>query len=98
MRVERGKYKGMSEKEVIELLKKEGFSRVYVWEDSPGSFYPDHTHSYLSAHIVIEGKIKIRTKEGEFVFEKGDRFDVDEGEVHSAEIGEEGCRYVIGEK
>lgn len=98
MLVELGKYKNLSEKDLSEILMKEGFKRVYVWEDYPGSYYPDHSHDFYSAHIVLEGEIKIKTSDGEFVFRRGDRFDVEKGEIHSAKIGPEGCRYIVGEK
>jgi len=98
MQVEYGKYTKMSEKDIIGLLKKEGFSRVYVWEDIPGSFYPDHTHEYYSAHIVVEGEIKIKAGGKEYIFRKGDRFDVEKGEIHSAKVGPDGCRYIVGER
>jgi hypothetical protein len=45
MLVEKGKYKGMKKEEIFELLRKEGFKKIYVWEDYPGSYYPYHTHT-----------------------------------------------------
>jgi quercetin dioxygenase-like cupin family protein len=98
MLVEKGKYKGMKKEEIFELLRKEGFKKIYFWEDYPGSYYPYHTHDFYSAHIVIEGKIKIRTDEGEFEFVEGDRFDVEKGEKHLAKVGPEGCVYIVAEK
>jgi quercetin dioxygenase-like cupin family protein len=98
MLVEKGKYKGMKKEEIFELLRKEGFNKIYVWEDYPGSYYPYHTHDFYSAHIVIDGKIKIRTDDGEFEFMGGDRFDVEKGEKHSAKVGPEGCVYIVAEK
>jgi quercetin dioxygenase-like cupin family protein len=98
MLVEKGKYKGMKKEEIFELLRKEGFSKIYVWEDYPGSYYPYHTHDFYSAHIVIDGKIKIRTDDGEFEFMGGDRFDVEKGEKHLAKVGPEGCIYIVAEK
>ena len=32
-----------------EQLRSEGFRRVYVWEDGPNVFYPDHTHAVETA-------------------------------------------------
>ncbi|MDW8087440.1 MAG: AraC family ligand binding domain-containing protein [Candidatus Calescibacterium sp.] len=98
MIVEYGKYKEFSEKQIKEILKKEGFTNIYTWSDYPGSHYPDHTHNFYSAHIVIEGEIKIIANGKEYVFTKGDRFDVLKNEVHAAKIGEKGCTYIIGEK
>jgi quercetin dioxygenase-like cupin family protein len=98
MIVEKGKYKGLKKEEIFEILKKESFKRIYAWEDYPGSYYPDHTHEFYSAHVVLDGKIKIRTNDGEFEFVEGDRFDVEKGEKHSAKVGPNGCIYIVGEK
>lgn len=98
MKVDFGKYKELDTSEIIKILKDEGFRRVYEWYDPPHTKYPDHTHSYYSAHIVVDGEIKIIAGGKEYVFSKGDRFDVEEGEIHAAEAGKNGCRYIVGEK
>ncbi len=99
MRIEKAKYKGFSEDEIKDMLKDEGFERIYTWEDLPGNYYPEHAHNFYSAHVVIHGKIKIKTRDGEEIFfEEGDRFDIHSGELHSAKVGPEGCRYIVAEK
>ena len=98
MKVQYGKYKDMGEKKIVDLLMKEGFPVVYVWEDLPGSYYPDHTHDYYSAHVILSGEMKVKAGGKEYTFKKGDRFDVEKGEKHSAKIGPDGCKYIIGEK
>ena len=88
----------MTQQEVEEQLIDEGFSGIFVHRDSPHAYYPDHMHSGITAHIVLEGEITV-TSEGQTVtYKTGDRFDVPSGEVHSAKIGPDGCRYMIGEK
>jgi quercetin dioxygenase-like cupin family protein len=88
----------MNEKELEKKLLSEGFSGIFVHTDRPGARYPDHTHGGVTAHIVLEGEIKI-TSEGETAtFGPGERFDVPAGAVHSAVVGPSGCRYMIGEK
>ena len=44
----------MNEKELVEKLKSEGFSNVYIWEDRPETYYPDHQHEKFSAHIILD--------------------------------------------
>lgn len=88
----------MNEKELEEKLKSEGFSGVFVHTDRPGAYYPDHTHTGVTAHIVLEGEITVTSEGKTETFEPGQRFDVPAGAVHSAEIGPSGCRYMIGEK
>lgn len=88
----------MTEKEFEAELRREGFSGIFVHRDSPNAFYPDHTHSGITAHIVLEGEITVTSQGQTITYKAGDRFDVPSGEVHSAKIGSKGCRYMIGEK
>jgi hypothetical protein len=43
-------------------LHQEGFSRTYVWEDAPEVFYANHTHSTLTAHVILSGEMKLTVK------------------------------------
>lgn len=88
----------MSEKELERKLRDKGFSNIFVWQDRPNAFYPEHTHSGITAHIVLEGEITVTSEGITKIYKSGDRFDVPAGAVHSAKIGSEGCRYIIGEK
>lgn len=88
----------MTEQELEEQLMSEGFSGIFVHRDSPNSFYPDHTHSGITAHIVLDGDITVTSEGQTITYKPGERFDVPAGDVHSAKIGPNGCRYMIGEK
>ncbi len=44
----------MDEKKLSEELKREGFFETYVWQNAPGTFYPEHTHRTETAHIILE--------------------------------------------
>lgn len=88
----------MNEREFEEQLKGEGFSGIFVHRDSPDAFYPDHTHSGITAHIVLDGEITVTSEGQTKTYSSGERFDVPAGEIHSAQIGPQGCRYMIGEK
>jgi len=88
----------VTEKELEEKLEIEGFSGIFIHRDSPDAFYPDHTHFGITAHIVLEGDITLTSEGKTATYTPGQRFDVPAGEVHSAKIGPEGCRYMIGEK
>ena len=81
-----------------EKLWREGFTGIFVHSDSPNAFYPDHIHSGITAHIVLEGEITVTSGGSTSTYEAGERFDVLAGEIHSAKIGSSGCRYMIGEK
>lgn len=79
-------------------LGNEGFTRVLVWRDPPRAVHPDHTHRTETAHIVLDGEVTVTTASGSHTYKTGDRFDVPAHEVHSAEVGGQGCTYLIGEK
>lgn len=86
-----------TETEAMRTLEREGFARVYAWQDSPGAVYGDHTHATLSAHIIIAGEMTLTQGGVTRTYGAGERVDVPAGAVHSARMGPSGCRYVIGE-
>lgn len=91
----------MSPVNEIELRKQlvaEGFAHTYVWQDGPRAFYSDHTHPSLTAHIILDGEMTLTCGGKSDTFRVGDRCDVPAGAVHSAKMGPQGCRYLVGEK
>lgn len=88
----------MDEKNSENKLREEGFSVVFRHRDRPNARYPDHTHSVITAHIIIEGSITVTSGGKTATYGPGERFDVPAGAVHSASVGPEGCLYIIGEK
>ncbi|HXW17960.1 MAG TPA: cupin domain-containing protein [Candidatus Acidoferrales bacterium] len=88
----------MEEKAHAEQLRAEGFARTYVWQDGPGTHYPDHTHGTETAHIVLAGELELTMNGETRRFGAGERCDVPARAVHSARMGPKGCRYLIGEK
>ena len=88
----------VDQKSLERQLQQEGFRHTYVWQDGPNASYPDHTHVTETAHIILDGEMTI-TQGGEtHTYGLGQRCDVPAGAVHSAKMGSEGCRYLIGEK
>jgi quercetin dioxygenase-like cupin family protein len=87
----------MNEAEAIAALEREGFARVYVWQDRPGAVYGDHTHATISAHVIVTGEMSLTQGGVTRTYRVGDRVDVPAGVIHSARMGPSGCRYVIGE-
>jgi mannose-6-phosphate isomerase-like protein (cupin superfamily) len=88
----------MDVKKLESELKMEGFSHTFVWQDGPNAHYPDHTHSGLTAHIILDGEMTLTIAGQSKTYKAGERCDVRAGEVHSAQMGPDGCRYFIGEK
>lgn len=88
----------MKMKEYEKILRDEGFAVTYVWQDGPGGFYPEHTHSCETAHIILEGEMIVTTQGKTQTLQPGDRFDIPANTRHSVRMGPQGCRYLIGEK
>lgn len=87
-----------TEAEHRKQLEREGFSAVFVQRDGAGKHYPPHTHSEISAHIILEGNMELTVEGKRNDLNPGDRFDVPANAVHDATIGARGCTYLIGEK
>jgi mannose-6-phosphate isomerase-like protein (cupin superfamily) len=86
------------QKSLERQLHQEGFLHTHVWQDGPNASYPDHTHASETAHIILDGEMRL-TQGGETrAYTVGERCDVPAGAVHSAKMGPTGCRYLIGEK
>jgi hypothetical protein len=82
-------------------VKSWGFSHVFTWTDGPNAYYPPHSHSGITTHLILRGELTITypndpTPKKE-TFGPGSRLDVDAQRVHEAWMGDEGCTYVIGE-
>jgi hypothetical protein len=67
------------------------------------AYYPPHTHSTITTHLIVKGQLTIaypdtsKAAEGKTTHGVGARIDVPAGKVHEVWIGSEGCSYVIGE-
>lgn len=88
----------MQERDLISQLQRDGFSHTYVWEDAPHARYPDHTHPMETAHIILSGELTLTMNGTSKTYRPGERCDVPANAVHSALIGPNGCRYLIGER
>jgi len=88
----------MTERELANQLKQEGFVHTYVWQDGPYAFYPEHTHEAETAHIILSGEMTLTMSGRTETYRVGERCDVPVGTVHAAKMGPQGCRYLIGER
>lgn len=88
----------MNEKEFAKQLEKEGFGHTYIWQDGPNVCYPEHTHVTETAHVILQGEMTLTIGAQTRTYRIGERCDVPAGTLHSARMGPEGCRYLIGER
>ncbi len=85
----------------IENLKKqlaeEGYKKIYIWEDLPDSVYEPHSHRISTKIIILDGEMSLRLDGKVGKLKKGDMAEIAARQLHSAVIGQEGCRYLVGE-
>jgi mannose-6-phosphate isomerase-like protein (cupin superfamily) len=88
----------MDEKKLAEELRQEGFRQSYVWQDGPNVYYAEHVHNEQTAHIILSGAMTLTIGGRAKTYYAGERCDVPAGAAHSARVGPQGCRYLIGER
>ena len=88
----------VDEKKLAEDLRAEGFRQTYVWQDGPSVFYAEHVHNEQTAHIILSGAMTLIIGGEAKTYHAGERCDVPAGAAHSARMGSQGCRYLIGER
>ncbi|KAK3722156.1 hypothetical protein LTR37_002589 [Vermiconidia calcicola] len=85
----------------VEQVRSWGFKHAFTYSDSPNNYYPPHTHSGVTTHLVLKGELEVRYPDDkEPKKEKvgaGERFDVEANRSHEVWVGEQGCTMVIGE-
>lgn len=88
----------LNENDLRESLRSEGFRKIYVWQDGPSAYYPEHTHATATAHIVLDGEMTLMMDGAMRTYRAGERCDVPAGAEHCARMGPKGCKYLIGER
>ena len=84
--------------DIEKQLHSEGFLHTYLWQDGPNAHYSDHTHPTETAHIILDGEMSLTTAGQSKTYCVGERCNAPAGAIHSARMGPQGCRYLIGEK
>lgn len=87
----------MDEEQLVKKIEQEGFKEVFVWEDGPLARYPEHAHETFTTHVILRGEMTIEAEGEEKTYGVGDRIDIPIGSKHSATMGPDGCRYIIGQ-
>jgi quercetin dioxygenase-like cupin family protein len=81
----------------IQTFEKEGYDSVSEWQDEPGKAYPKHSHDYKSSILVTDGSITFDITGQKKTLSPGQRLDIPAGDLHSAQVGENGVIYIFGE-
>lgn len=83
---------------IIERLHAEGYEKAYEWESAFGEVDPPHTHPFETKIVLLQGELHLTFDGQTHVLKPGDEIVVPKEMSHSAESGESGCTYVVGEK
>lgn len=81
-------------KKVFEL---ENFPIIYEWYDEPNTEYDEHQHKGKVSFYVLEGSVTFTSGINKTVSQY-QRIDVPIGVKHTATVGPEGCRYIVGQE
>lgn len=81
-------------KKIFEL---ENFPIIYEWHDGPDTKYPEHSHQGKVSFYVVEGSVTF-TGGIEQSVSQYQRIDVPVGIKHTATVGMEGCKYIVGQE
>lgn len=82
----------------LQEFKKEGFISVYEWSDPAGTVYPEHAHKGSVSLVVINGSIVFDFEGEKKEITAGQRLDVEPRSLHSAIVGPNGWKVVVGEE
>ena len=75
----------LNELNMRKKLEQEGFS-VVCYTYSPGTYFPEHSHSVDKKYSVLSGKFLMTPLGNEFILGPGDMLLVPAGTVHTAKV------------
>lgn len=70
---------------------------VYEWNDEPNAEYEEHQHEGKVSFYVLEGSVTFTSRINQTVSQH-QRIDVPVGVKHTATVGPDGCRYIVGQE
>lgn len=92
----------MTEEKIIKKLEAEGYAKVWTYDAEPGEVDEEHDHNFDTKLYIISGEIRIKKLSGgaimDFSLKKGGKIEIPRKQLHSAEVGKDGCRYIVAEK
>ena len=78
----------------------DGFSNIQTVSMQQGDIPNEpHTHPEHTVHVILKGQLTIIDADGvSTIYKTGDRIDFPAGTTHTAQIGEQGLRMLVGTK
>lgn len=59
----------------------------YEWKSQPGEWYEWHDHPFHDVIYCVLGSVVFHTRDGDYMLEPGDRFEMDPHTEHAATVG-----------
>lgn len=91
----------MTEEQIIKKLKDEGYDKVWTYDAEVNEIDEEHSHDFDSKLHVLSGEIRITLANdaiADFRLREGQEIEIPRNAIHSARVGNQGCRYVVAEK
>lgn len=88
----------MTPEEHIELLKAQGFDKVYVWDATPGEEDAEHSHEFDTKLVILDGDLALTMRGTTTLLKEKDEFEIPRNEKHAAVVGARGCSYIVAER
>ncbi len=79
-------------------LRTEGYDKVYIWDAEPNEEDAPHSHPYDVKLVVLEGELNVTLANQSLRLKPGDQQTIAANLSHTALAGQQGCRYIIGQK
>lgn len=96
-KVNKGIYKGLSKKEILNKIQLKGFGPTVI-NDKPERIYSPHSHPEDKLIVILEGEMEVTVEDKKYLIREGDELIIPGGMLHSAKTGEKGCRFFWSEK
>lgn len=92
----------MTEEEIIKKLETEGYDKVWVYDAEPDEVDEEHDHDFDTKLHILSGEIRIKKLSGgaimDFLLKKGDEIEIPRKQLHSANVGTDGSRYIVAQR
>ena len=89
--------KNASRGKIIEEMIHEGFKPKLI-NDKANYIYKIHKHPETKLIVCLEGSMKVKVLNKEYIFEPGDKLKIPGNTLHSGIVGDSGCLYFWSEK
>jgi quercetin dioxygenase-like cupin family protein len=88
----------MTEEQIKDRMKAERYLQIDIYDDPANEVFPDHDHPGDQLLVVQKGSIAVNMDGKDFFLKPGEEIFFPAKRRHSAQVGAEGCLYIVGER